>query len=500
MVACLLLPSRLSAQLAPVSVPGGAVRIELGGSFETFDRRFRNGAREGYGADLTSPALGSDRIPLFLDADQRIARITGIPAYRINLGALSTDALADVGTGLLGLALGLTNRITIFGRIPLVRSRVQNDMDLSSTSADGGLNPGPGGHLSFFQGFDAALAGLSGKLAAGDYDGSPTTRALAEATVADATALRSDLFGLLSDPGTASPVVPTSGSTAGAAMLGRISALQNTLASDLAVPGFTQSPALPTAPLGEEGLQQVFTGTLALRTDEALVTFRGDAEAGAAVTLIDNWDKGTRPGGFRTAVSALVRLPTGVRERSDHPLDLGTGEGQTDVQVDLTTDLGAGAFGARVAGSYVRALASDIQTRVTAPGLLVGPELLAVVRRDPGDIVSVTVQPFFRFARSLALQGGLQYWSRKADQVSYRSAADALPGVDPAVLAEETSGNATVVSAGMTYSNGGRLTGEGTGLPIDASWSYERVLRSGSGRVPESHRVRAQFRMYFGLW
>jgi hypothetical protein len=341
---------------------------------------------------------------------------------------------------------------------------------------------------------------LSGKLAAGDYDGSPTTRALAEATVADATALRSDLFGLLSDPGTASPVVPTSGSTAGAAMLGRIGTLQNTLASDLAVPGFTQSPALPTAPLGEDGLQQVLTGTLALRTDEALVTFRGDAEAGAAVTLIDNWDKGTRPGGFRTAVSALVRLPTGVRERSDHPLDLGTGEGQTDVQVDLTTDLGAGAFGARIAGSYVRGLASDIQTRVAAPGLLVGPELLTFVRRDPGDIVSVTVQPFFRFARSLALQAGLQYWSRKADQVSYRSEADALPGVDPSVLAEETSANATVVSAGMTYSSGGRLTRGGTGLPLDASWSYERVLRSGSGRVPDSHRVRAQFRMYFGLW
>ena len=499
-VACLVVPSGLSAQLAPVGVPGGAVRVELEGYIESFDRRFRNGGREGYGADLSSPALGSDRIPFLADADQRITRITGIASYRLNLGALATDALGDVGSGSLGLGLGLTNRITIFGRIPLVRTRVQNTMDLNNASADAGLNPGPAGHVTFFQDFDAALATLSGKLAAGDYDGDPTTRALAEATVTDATALRTDLFGLLSDPGTASPVVPTVVSAAGAAMLGRIGALQTTLASSLAVPGFTVSPQLPAAPLDEAGLRQVLTGPLALRIDESVVTYRGDAEAGAAITLIDGWDRDSRRGGVRAALSGLVRLPTGLRERSDHPLDIGTGDGQTDVQLDLTTDLGAGAFGARLSGTYLRQLASDFQTRVAAPGLLVGPERLAVVRRDPGDIISVNVLPFFRLARTFALQAGVQHWSRKADQVAYRSPADALAGIDASVLAEETAANATLLSVGMTYSNPGRLGAGGSGLPVDAGWSYERVLRSGSGRVADAHRVRARFRMYFGLW
>ncbi len=499
-VACLVVPSGLSAQLAPVGVPGGAVRVELEGYIESFDRRFRNGEREGYGADLSSPALGSDRIPFLTDADQRITRITGIASYRLNLGALTTDALGDVGAASLGLGLGLTNRITIFGRIPLVRTRVQNTMDLNSASADAGLNPGPAGQATFFQDFDAALATLSEKLAAGDYDADPTTRALAEATVADATALRTDLFGLLADPGTASPVVPTAGSTAGAAMLGRVGALQTTLASSLAVPGFTLAPQLPAAPLDEDGLQQVLSGPLALRTDESLVTFRGDAEAGAAITLIDGWDRDGRRGGVRAALSGLVRLPTGVRERSDHPLDIGTGDGQTDVQVDLTTDLGAGAFGARLSGSYVRQLPADIQTRVTAPGLLVGPERLAVVRLDPGDIISVNVLPFFRLARTFALQAGVRHWSRKADQVAYRSPADALAGIDASVLAEETAANATLMSVGMTYSNPGRLGAGGSGMPIDAGWSYERVLRSGGGRVTDPHRVRARFRLYFGLW
>ena len=494
-----MMPVGAGAQLAPVGVPGGTLRVELEGSLATFDRQFRNGERESYGATLTSPSLGSDRIPLLADADQRLARIINSPGYRLNLGALTTDALADIGTGFLGLGIGLTNRITIFGRIPLVRSRVQTANGLNSTGADAGLNPGQAGQQPFFDNFDAAIATLNGKLAAGDYNTDPSTRALAEATLAEATALRADLFGLLADPITASPVVPTNASTAGAAVLGRIAALQTTLASNLSVPGFDAAPQLAAAPLGADGLRQVLTSSLALRTDDTPVSFRGDAEVGAALTLVDRWDRGSRRGGLRTAISGLVRLPTGVRERSDRPLDLGTGDGQADVQVDLITDVGTGLFGARLTGSYVRQLASDVQLRVAAPGTLVGPERLAFVRRDPGDILAINVQPFIRVARTFALQVGLQHWSRKLDQVSYRSPADALPGVDPSIVAEAAA-NATMFSAGVTYSNPGGLRRGGTGLPIDAGWSYERVIRSGKGTVPNAHRVQGKFRVYFGLW
>jgi hypothetical protein len=495
------MPSWVWAQLPPVGVPGGTVRVELEGSLETFDRRFHNGQRESYAADLSSPVLGSDRIPLLADADARIGRIIGTPSYRLNLGELTTDALGEVGKGFLGLGLGLSSRITIFGRIPLVRSRVQSRMTLGSTNADAGLNPGEASQLPFFQGFDAALATLSSKLAAGDYDGNPALRTLAEATLAEATALRSDLFGLLADPATASPVVPTATSGTGAAVLTRISGLQTTLASSLNVPGFTVAPTLAPAPLGEDGLRQVLAGPLALRVGESRVTFRGDAEAGAALTLADRWDRGAKRGGFRAAVSGLVRFPTGLREQADRPLDIGTGDGQTDIQIDLVTDLGAGAIGARLAGTYVRQLASTVLTRVAPPSQpFVGPDRVARVRRNPGDIVAIDVRPFFRLARTLALQAGVQHWTRTTDQVSYASPADVLPGVDAAVLAEETAADATLLSAGITYSNPGRLRRGGTGLPVDGSWSYERVLRSGKGRVPNTHRVQARLSMYLGLW
>jgi hypothetical protein len=500
-VACLIGPSRVWAQLAPVGVPGGVVRLELDGSLETFDQRFRAGHLESYAADLASPALGSDRIPALEDADARVGRIIGNAGYRINLGALGAEALADVGTGFLGLSLGLTNQITFFGRMPLVSARVQPTLALNPAAADGGPNPGQAAQGTFFGDFDAALTTLTNKIAAGDYDANPSQKALAVATLADATTLRGDLFGLLADPATASPFVPTLISTAGAAIDARVAALQNTLESSLSVPGFTTSPALPAEALTQAELFEGLTGPLALRLGQAKVTFRGDAEAGAAVTLIDRWDRGAHRGGLRTAISGLVRFPTGRRERSDHPLDIGTGDGQTDIQVDVVTDIGAGVLGARLTGTYLRQLPSTILVRVTAPSQpLVGPERLAFVRRDPGDVLAIGVRPFYRLARTFALQAGLEHWSHKADVVSYAPPSGAIPGVDASVLAEESSANATVLSVGVTYANPGGLRPGGTGLPVDASWSYERVLRAGGGRVPDTHAVRARFRVYFGLW
>jgi hypothetical protein len=115
-------------------------------------------------------------------------------------------------------------------------------------------------------------------------------------------------------------------------------------------------------------------------------------------------------------------------------------------------------------------------------------------------VIAVGVKPFYRLARTFAIQAGLEHWSRTSDAVSYASPADEIVGLDPNVLSEETSASATVLSAGVTIANPGRLTRGGTGLPVDASWSYERVIQEGGGRVPDSHLMRAQLRLYFGLW
>jgi len=80
---------------------------------------------EPLGTDLTSPALGSDLLAPLSDADARLRRITGLTGYHLNLGRLTTDEQADVSQGFFGGAIGVTRWLTVFGRMPYVRSRVQ---------------------------------------------------------------------------------------------------------------------------------------------------------------------------------------------------------------------------------------------------------------------------------------------------------------------------------------------------------------------------------------
>jgi hypothetical protein len=499
-IACLLVPGAARAQLAPVGVPAGVLRIDLDGTMDIWDSRYRDGTREPLGTDLMSPALGSDLLPLLGDADARLSRITGLTGYRLNLGRLTTDEQADVSQGFFGGALGVTRWLTVFGRMPLVRSRVQAAITLDGSTGDAGVNPGGVVEAAFFQELDGALASLSSRIAAGDYDGNPTTKALAQSTLASGTALREDLFGLLSDT-TASAFVPTAASTAGTAVVSRVTDLQSVLAGPLGVTGFSTGLALPTDAVTTANLLDYVRDPIGLRPGESKVTFRGDAEAGAAVTLLDHWDLGTHRGGARVAVQGLVRFPTGVVARSDRLLALGTGDGQTDVEARMTADLGAGSWGVRLEGGFNRQLAADFLARVAPPSQpFPSIDLLTIVHRDPGDIVDLAVRPFFRLAQTFAIQGSIRHWSRGTDAVSYATADDSIVDVSAAVLEEDTKANATVVGIGLTYSNLGGLRPGGNGLPVDAGWSYERVVKAGGGRVPNRHTMRAMFRVYFGLF
>ena len=502
-IVCLAAPSVARAQLAPVGVPSGVLRFEVDGAFDSWDKRFRDGRKEGLAADL-SGSMDSDLLPVLAPYDAIVQRVTGLGGFRLNLGALTADAQAEVSTAVLGLSLGVTRSIAIFGRLPLARTRVQTDLGLDAASANAGLNPGTAAQDPFFTQFDAALSTLEAQIAAGAYDGDPTRRALADATLAQGDALFGDLFTLLGDPSTASPFIPTGGSEAGAALAARIATLQATLGTDLGVGGFSSGPALPAAPVTADDVESLISdpfGPIGIQTAQSEVTFRGDAEAGLAVTIADRWDRGGRRGGLRAAAEGLVRFPSGVRARTDRLLAVGTGDGQTDVEIRGVVDLGAGKVGVRLEAGYNRQLAGEVTERVAPPTQpFPARSLLASVRLDPGDVTTLAVRPFFRLARTFALIGSVERWSKGEDAVEYRSAADAIPGVDPSVLAQETDASATLLSIGVTYSNPGALRPGGTGLPVDAGWTYERIVSASGGIVPETHRIRARLRLYFDLW
>ena len=68
------------------------------------------------------------------------------------------------------------------------------------------------------------------------------------------------------------------------------------------------------------------------------------------------------------------------------------------------------------------------------------------------------------------------------------------------MLAQDTKASATVLGIGITYSNPGTVSRGREGMPVDASWGYERIVRTRDGIVPDRHAFRARFRAYFGLF
>ena len=134
-------PAVGAAQFSPVGVPKGLLRLELDGAFESVDRRYLAGASQEFAADLASPALGSDRIPGLAPADARLARITGTPGARLDLGHLTATAQGSRSVGVIGLAFGLTSQLSVFARLPLARTSVSTTLALDTTSSGAGVNP-----------------------------------------------------------------------------------------------------------------------------------------------------------------------------------------------------------------------------------------------------------------------------------------------------------------------------------------------------------------------
>ncbi len=342
------------AQLEPVGVPPGMVRLEVDGSLENYNRRFFQNGTQDYAGDFVRDSAGSNLWPELTSADTTVAAIIGQPTYRIDLGRTTATTQVNVGTVNLGAALGVSHFLTLFGNVPIVRVRVQPRFALDSTSGDVGFNPadpsfGTGGAATtaFFNQFDVALATLQTNITNGVYDGNPTQKALAQATLADGTALRTHLDNLLLNPTTASPFVPTSGSAAGLAMTNVVTSLQTVLSGSLGVGGFTQPLDLPAQRLAQQDIDNFIGnpgGPVAGLIQDMLEFKLGDIQLGAVLTPIDRWDRPNHRGGARLALTGAITLPTGTTDFSNDFVDLGTGTGYYRLGLGATGGPGKGSF------------------------------------------------------------------------------------------------------------------------------------------------------------
>lgn len=501
-------PSALPAQYAPLTIPRGRFAIELRSYSESWDNRFLGGEKQPAGTDFTQTAIGADFFPALAGPEEVLAALSGTPGQILNLGNFSAIQISSQREFGIGLAVGVTSRLTVSGLVPIRRVRVQTITGFDGTDANAGINPtdpvlgtpaGAGATITFFANFDAALVTLADRLASGTWDGDPATRAVAEATLAEGQLLRDGLYDVMVNAATRSAFLPTAGSLAGAALTNRISALQNQFSAALGIDGFTGQPAFATDVMTSEEFTDFLTnpqGPVAGSVLAPPFTTLGDIELGAAYLLLDRAATTRWGRSLRLATHATVRLRTSQLDNPDRFFDIGTGDRQPDVEVGLTLDASRGRGALRVAGWYNLQLAGNQLRRIGPPSQPIQfANRTAALSRNPGDVIGVTILPAYRFTPRFAFIGGVEWWHRGEDAFKYVEGQVPLDGIDPALLAVESAASALTLRGGLTWSH----PGEG-GSPLDATVTWERVISAGGGRVPQSEIIRGMLRIYGRIW
>lgn len=502
-LACAAAP--LPAQLPYLTAPTGTLRIELGGVFEPTSAEFADGRRRDFGDPIGAAALTAATSPLVRDLESRLGAVLGRASSGHTLGALNADAMLQRGTGVIGLAAGITERLTAVVRIPIVSVRTEARVTSDPTGATLGLNPALLGDQTsdqFLTRFDAALAELAARIAAGDYAGSPDLEALANQTLSEGSALRTSLGALLVGDG-ASPVLPTASSGDGADLLAQVTTVRDRFGGALGIPGFTGTPGLPAEPITSAGFEQLLDAPggfdLAPFDQQPLVGL-GDVELGL-VAMVAGGATAERRSWFGLWVSGGVTLPTGTPPDPTFLRDGGTGDGQLDLNLGATVDVGRGRLGVRGNVQYQRQFAGEREARVGARDEFLLPAYRqALLDWDPGDVLHVSATPYLRLADRLAITGNAAWFSRGEDRWSLSDSAAVIGTATTEGMATGTSATGLRLGLGMSYAHAGTTRSGETRMPVEAGIAIERTVSSGSGLVPAPLTTRVWFRVYKRLW
>lgn len=482
-----------SAQAAPrADLPrAGTIRVTFDPIVSFWDQEFRNGVRGPLGAFLSGDSVRGAQIPQLARLDQDIAIATGASGFVANLGAALLSLRAERRVTPLLLELGISNRLSLGVRVPLVRVQTRAGLTLDSTNSNLGRNPRnlPGADSSygaFFQDFDDAVNQLVLNIASGSY-GCPLSpqcdaaRAFADTASAVRDALLRAAFG--AGPGDAAPFLPTAGSTAGVAIGANVTRLQQQFATTWSIAGFSAQFLLPTLRAVPGDVQaMVFDtspgyGFAALQgTRRALRFWLGDVEVAARYQLV-------RTAGYTATIGALARLPTGHQESPHDLLDLAAGDGQLDLEGELTQELTLGGRLWVNAALRVGVQQAGERDRRVGPGAAIFVPRGATARLawDPGDYAIIDVAPLYRFSPHFA--AGLTFgWSAQGeDRYTYRTVQDST-------TVEGATGTpvpASVLNAGTAIRQarvGGAVTF--TGPVVEGSFVVERVVSGRGGPTP----------------
>ena len=221
-------------------------------------------------------------------------------------------------------------------------------------------------------------------------------------------------------------------------------------------------------------------------TSRRLHFFSGDVEVQGKYRIIESHN-------YALSAALVARLPTGHPDSPNRLFDISSGDGQTDIELQVAQELtlfdrlwlnGLIRVGRQEPGVRAR--------RVGSQGTLLLPHAaLATLDWDPGDYAAIDVAPMYRFARSFGVGFTAGYYTQKPDRYTYQSAQDSVDiatrlgaPVSASVLNAGTGSRWTRLGVAMTYQ----------GSDVEGSLSFEQTV-SGSALVPVASVFRIVMRI-----
>lgn len=489
---------------SPMS-PAGRLRVEIAPSFTSWDSRFGLRTEDGRTVEGTEP-LGFDLsredasvwFPEVASLEEALTDLLEDPGYMAMLGSTRAHVTADRVRLPVRLDLGVMEWLTVGVTVPFVKTRTELAVTWDSAGADLGLAPGAAA-------VDAWLTDLGSTTEAAAQqaqdvcDANPGSGECMDA-LALAVSLESfheDLAGVYG----VSAFFPAEDSDAAEALLER-SALLAERAQTAGLGAFD-----PDLPLGQRlGSVAELDELLRQRYGEPGFADRvglwelGDVEVHAVLRLLEGVrrnDAGDATLRYQVGVGGLVRLGTGTVDAPLVPLDQGAGDGQTDLEGRIFSNLTWRRLGLWTDLRRGIQMSTTLERSVAPPEQVFrDPASLATVEWTPGDYTSLEVAPRFHLTDELAVSGGYRFWSKAED----RYEGPPVDGVDPSILDRETEQTLHQLGLALVFNTLDAWREGRTSLPFEARFSVRRAVAGSGGRTPKTFRTGLGLRVYHRFW
>jgi hypothetical protein len=501
LAAALLVPASLDAQWFDAQLPRrGELQVGLAGQSITVDRRFTPDGSLQPLTEMYTAVLDSRLVPPLDSLDVALTDL--FPTLGLadpessTLGPLQYDVLFERTRAPISISFAPIRWLAIFAVVPLVKGVSQRGEQLDTLVANSGFQGSAfgGDPNSFFTGLGTGIDALDSIVAADTLP--PATQAEAVALLADARAIETGLLDL-----SELSYMPSDSGSNGAALAGFYETVRS------GFEGFALTlPELALArPIDVEAAKLLTSGPeFGIEPPEPRSSGvkLGDIEAGISLQPLNTFrrgEDGTRPTfPLRARFDALWRFATGTPPLAYHLFDVGTGDGQSDLELRGMFEVGLGSrFWLSAFAGYNIQMEGEVERLITSRAMPIQlGAYTSLVKWDPGDVLTLAAVPRFNFTRNITFSFLYLIIHRGADRVR---PVDPVPGdaaFVPADLEVGTEYTARSLGFAARYSSTEWSGDRRDGIPVEVELRYRNTSKGEDGFTPKRNIWEVSVRLY----